>query len=37
MFVGIAAVMEVLSHRKPACAKNLELVFLLHFNLPYLI
>jgi hypothetical protein len=34
MFLGMTAIMEVSSHRKPASARNLEAVFILQINLP---
>jgi len=34
MFLGIAAVMELLSHIKPAPPRNLGPIFLLQLNLP---
>jgi hypothetical protein len=34
MFLGIAAVTELLSHSKPAPPRNLKPIFLLQFNVP---
>jgi hypothetical protein len=34
MFLGTAAVMELLSHSKPAPSRSLEPIFLLQLNIP---